>query len=503
MKRLIALCSFLVISISSSNAFSLETPLKNKLCALENNLEEAEKLAINNQFEEAASIYECYLQKNPNDKQVYLEYIDVERDFENYNKAISLLNNYQNLFGADNDYKKHKARVFADAGFYDSSLQLNDPLIKASPNDSYLMATQASALFQSGKRSEGLGELHNLINKDPKSDDIDYLKIAIEQPLQSTISIGTRFQDLTQATDPMYIPPSAQFIHQNDTVTIYRVPVELQYYFNATTSLLLSAVGEFLSAASGNSLTTDTDRSRISDQEYLIGLDSFITPQLELQGLIGDIAISNGINRPAAYFAAKLAPNEKWKISLGALHDLYRPIDLTNGSPLEVSLAIMETGGRVHANYKSSLQSTMDLDFRISHLSDDNSYTRLAFEPGMILLNTNRTNLMLGINAEWLSFNKELFEDGYYSPRFFQLYEVIGLYNINVTPTFYIELYVGGGVTKDNLSHIGPASDLGIETKYTIHRNIDIASEVDYLTRALNPFYSEVRAAISLTWRFA
>ncbi len=503
MKKLITIYVILLISISYTNAFCSEAKLKNKFCPLGNNLDDAEKLAINNQFEEAASIYKCYLYKNPNAKLVYIDYADVERDFENYNEAISILNTYKNLFGVDYDYKKYKARVFADAGFYDSALQLNNPLIINAPSDSYFMATQASALFQSGKRSEGQEELHTLIKKDPKSDDIEYLKILIDQPLQSSISAGTRFQDLTQATDPMYIPPSAQFIHQNDSVTIYRIPVELQYYFSPSTSLLVSAVGEFLSAASGGSLTTDTDRSSISDQEYLIGIDSFVTPKLELQGLIGDIAISNGKNRPALYLAGKLAPNEKWKVSFGALYDLYRPIDLTNGSPLAVSLAIMETGGRVHANYRSSLQSTIDLDFRISHLSDSNSYARLDFEPGFIVFNTNRTNLMLGLNAEWLSFNKELFEDGYYSPYLFQLYEIIGLYNINVTPTFYVELYAGGGVTKDNLSSLGPAADLGVETKYTIYKNIDLASEVDYVARGISPFYSEVRAALSLTWRFA
>ncbi len=503
MKQWIALCGVLLISIFGTNAFCSEDKVNKKLCILGSNLNDAEKLSINNQFEEAASIYECYLHKHPKDKQVYIDYVDAERAFENYNKAITILNNYQYLFGADYDYKRSKARVFADAGFYDSALQLNNPLIKASPNDSYLMATQASALFQSGQTREALGELHNLINKDPKSDDIAYLKILMIEPLQSTISVGTRFQDLTQATDPMYIPPSAQFIHQNDTVTIYRVPIEMQYYFNPTTSLILTALGEFLSADRGNSLATDTGGSSISDQEYFIGIDSLVRSNIELQGLLGDITISNGKNRMAGYFAGKVAPNERWKISFGALHDLYRPIDLTNGSPRSVSLAIMETGGRVHVNYKSSLQSTVDVDFRMSHLSDNNLYARLAFEPGLVIFNTDRTNLMLGLDTEWLSFNKQLFEDGYYSPRLFQLYEVVGLYNINVTPTFYVELYAGGGFTKDNLSPLGPAADLGIETKYTLYKNVDLSSEVDYLARSLTPFYSEVRGSISLTWRFA
>jgi hypothetical protein len=502
MKELIIFCGILLISISCTNAFCSEDKLNNKLCPFGDNLDEAEKFSINNQFEEAASIYQCYLSKHSQEKQVYIDYVDAERAFENYNEAITILNIYKNLFGEDYDYQRSKARVFADAGFYDSALQLNNPLIKMSPNDSYLMATQASALFQSGKRSEGLEELQSLIKKDPKSDDIEYLKILIAEPLQSTISVGTRFQDLTQATDPMYIPPSAQFIHQNDTVNIYRVPIELQYYFNPTTSLLFSALGEFLSAESGGSLVTNTGESTISDQEYLIGIDSFVRPNIELQGLIGDIAISNGQNRIAVYLASKLAPNERWKISLGALHDLYRPIDLTNGSPRAVSLAIMETGGRFHANYKSSLQSTIDLDFRISQLSDNNLYERLEFEAGQIVFNTDRTNLMLGVNAEWLSFNKQLFEDGYYSPNLFQMYEIIGLYNINVTPTFYIELYAGGGISKDNFSNFGPAADLGMEIKYTIYKSLDLASEIDYVARSVEPFYTEVRGSISLTLRF-
>lgn len=503
MNQLMTRCGILLMILSCSNAFCAEAKWSNKLCALGNNLDDAEKLSMKGRVEEAASIYRCYLLNHREDKQAYIDYVDAERTFENYNMAINILNSYRNVFGPDYDYKRSKARVFADAGFYDSALQLNNPLIQSSPNDSYLMATQASALYQSGRLREGLGELHSLIQKYPKSDDVEYLKILIAEPLQSTISVGTRFQDLSQATDAMYIPPSGQFIHQNDSVSIYRVPIEMQYFFTPTTSVILSAVGETLTAASGSSLITEDEKARISDQEYLMGIDSFVAPNIELQGLIGGITITNGKKRPAIYLASKIAPTERWKISVGALHDLYRPIDLTNGSPLAVSLAIMETGGRIHADYKSSLQSTLDVDFRMSHLSDNNTYTRLAFEPGQIVFNTDRTNLMLGVNAELLSFNKELFEDGYYSPRLYQLYEVVGLYNINVTPTFYIELYAGGGITKDNLSHFGPATDLGVETKYTLYKNVDLASEVDYLTRSLTPFYSEVRASISLTWRFA
>lgn len=524
MKQLVILCGIVWISTSCPNAFCSEINLNNKLCVLGDNLDTAEKSAINSQFVEAASIYQCYLLKHPKEKQVYIDHVDSLRAFENYNEAISVLNNYQKLFGTDYDFQRSKARVFADAGFYDSALKLNDPLIKRSPNDSYLMATQASALYQSGKKTEGLTELNELIRKHPESDDIDYLKILIAQPLQSSLSVGSRFQDLTQATDPMYVPPSGQYIHQNDSVSIYRVPILMQHYFNPTTSLLFSALGETLTARPGSDLTTagkepNTDedidedipeqpgfnvgKSRISDQEYLIGLDSFVTPRVELQGLVGGVAISNGLKRPAVYLASKVSPNEDWKISVGALHDLYRPIDLTNGSPRSVSLAIMETGGRFHTNYKPSLESTIDLDLRVSHLSDSNSYARLDFEPGLIVFNTNRTNLMLGLNAEWLTFNKDLSEDGYYAPSLFQLYEIIGLYNINVTPTFYIELYAGGGVSKDNSSHLGPAGDVGIETKYTIYKNIDLSGEVDYLGRTIKPFYSEFRGSVSLTLRFA
>lgn len=467
-------------------------------------LEDADKYISQDKFQEAAEIYKNYLIKHPHDKTVYINYIEMERVLGNFNHAMSLLDVYHKLFGQDKIYLMTKARVYTDAEYYDSALAINAPLNIKHPNDSYIMGTQASALFQSGRRMEGLAELNDLIKKYPHSDDIDYLSLLIKKPIQSSVSLGSRFTELAISSTPLDIPTSPQYIHQNDSVNIERIPLLLQVFLDANTSLIFKAQYETLSANSNSDSSTNTGRSTIADNEVYVGFDRFFIPRFDLRVLIGDLNINNGKSFLIYNLSASILPAENYLLTIQALRELFRPTDVTNGSPRSVSLGVLETGGRAHVKIKPSLQSTVDIDLRGSSLSDNNNYARLAVEPGLNVLNTDRTNLQLGLNLEWLSFNKNLSStDGYYSPLFYQNYEIVGLLEVQAIPKLLLELYAGAGAMRDeDTAGYGPSTDVGIEGKYNFNKNIELVAEVDYSTRALSPFYSEYLGSLGLTWRF-
>ena len=194
---------------------------------LSENLALAERLVAQQQLTLAAQIYRCYVTKHPQQKMSVLRYAELERRVQNFCQGLEILNTYSHLFGKDEAYLKIKARIDAEAGYSLRALLINSPLRVKHPKDDYLIATQAIALYQSARPGSALSELNELQKIAPNSDELATLDTAIRQPLQDNGSLGKRYTDLNYTDIPTYIPSGPQFIHQNDTVTIYRAPVAI------------------------------------------------------------------------------------------------------------------------------------------------------------------------------------------------------------------------------------------------------------------------------------
>jgi hypothetical protein len=456
------------------------------------------------QFKEAACFYDFYLQMHPDDRNAYIDYAEVERLLENYEHALCILSAYSNRFGIDKDYLEVKARIYADAGFYCSALRINNYLLRENPHDGYIIATQASALYESGRPAEALATLDYLTRTDPDSDDINFLNATIREPLLSSISLGDRYSDLSLSSSPMDIPSTGQFIYQNDSVKIIRLPLLIKLYLSPNTNLLFQGLYEHYSAGSNSGLTTINGQTSIHDEEFQVGVEHLVPALVKVRASLGGLFISNGHSFLVYNIGGKFFVSERLALSLAFVHELFRPIDLTNGSPRSVSLGILETGARAHINYKTSLQSTLDIDLRASALSRSNNYTRLSIEPGTVIYNTNISTLEAGLNFEFLSFKRDLpqEQDGYYSPRFYQAYELILLYKLHPIDNFLLQFLFGAGIAKDNHSAFGPANDTAIEASYTVCKHVDLIAAVDYVYRGISPAYYEADGSLGITWRF-
>ena len=438
MKGYKGILSLLVLYAFSTSPHA-QKPELNKSDASKNTLAAADKYTDDEHYEKAAAIYRSYLFKNPKAKDVYIKYAEVERFLENYSQAMAILNAYYRLFGADDDYLKTKVRVFADAGYYNSALQLNTPLLQKNPDDSYLIATQASALNQSGRYTQALSELNHLKKTDPESDDISDLEEDIITPHKSSITLGSPETYLFENDNPMDFPIDEQYIHQNNNLNIVRVPVLAQTYLNPNLRLLFLSQYEHLSAPIGSGLETINGKSTIYDIEYFLGAQTSITPDISLRGMIGSLAIGNGTENFVYNLTGKLLVTEKFQLYLQGLRELFRPPLISNDSPRSVSLGILEDGGRVHATLIPTMQSSIDLDLSASKLTDSNSYVSFYAEPEVVFYNSDKLNLTLGLELQLQSFSKQLFINGYYSPKLYQLYEFTSFLDIKVKENLKIE----------------------------------------------------------------
>jgi hypothetical protein len=447
--------------------------------------------------------YRCYLIKHPLEKKGYIDYAESERALENYCQAMDVLNQYYLMFGEDEDYLKTVARVNADAGFYTRSLILNESLMKQHPKNEYLIATQASALYQSRRPEAALALLDYLKEINPTSAQLPVLDAMIRTPLQDNYSLGERFTDFSFLNLPMHIPSAFQYVHQSDTVSIARVPFIMQNYFNPSTSLLFKAQYEYYHAALNSGLETVDGRTHIQDTEYYIGLNKVLNQAMQIQGVLGDLAISNHHNFIVYNLVANLFPTERLNLSLQMVHDLFRPLDIYNGSPLLVSLGILETTGRTHISYKFDLQSSLDFDVRYGSLSDGNAYTRLVFDPSSTVYYGAKVKAALVLDLEWLHALNSRAVGGYYSPSLYQLYELGVSVDFNATDKLFFQFYLAAGTVKDNVTpHFGGATALMVQSRYALRKSLDLVAGMDYIFEQVSPSYNEVDASLGLNWRF-
>jgi tetratricopeptide (TPR) repeat protein len=468
------------------------------------NLKQAQVLIAKKQYVQAAHIYRCYTNSHPWEKKVYIDYIETERALENYCQAMDILKVYYQLFGEDEDYLKTMARVNSDAGYYQSALFLNQPLIDRHPKDEYLIATEASALYQSGRLNEGLAELNYLKKVNPVSTEHASLDAMIKKPLQDNYSLGARFTDLSFMGSPMHIPSAFQYVHQNDTVSIVRVPYIMQNYFNPNTSLLFKAQYEYYHADLDSGLETLDGQTHIQNMEYYLGINTFLNPSMQIQAILGDLAISNHHNFIVYTITENLFPTERLALSFQILHDLFRPLDIYNGSPLLVSQGILETTGRTHISYKLDLQSLFEFDVRYGSLSDGNAYTRFVFEPSSIIYYSNKTNIALALDLEWLHAVNTQVNVGYYAPSLYQLYEMGVSIDFNATDNLFIQFYGAAGTVKDNFTqHFGFATLLITQSRYSLRKSLDLVTGVNYVFEQVNPSYNEVDVSLGLNWKFS
>lgn len=466
-------------------------------------LKRAENLDDQKDYLEEATRYYWALKQDPNNKSVLLKYADVEEALGNYDYALGLLDCYSEKFGVSSDYWKLRARLFVDAGFYSGGLGINTALRDSFPNETAVLAVQTDALFQANLRCAALQEYHRITCLDPKSDDLDDLRDEIIIPRTAYLSFGNEYNSYFDPEDLMTPSNQFQYINQSDTIEIIRIPITGTVYINPVTVIISQLQHEILKSNFNTNLETIDGKTQISDTEFLIGLRRLFDCKLESQLILGDLKISDGYDTLVFTSTNNFLINQQTFIVLEFLRELYRPIDLTNGSPRSVSLHILEKSARSHISLRPGLQSAIEIDMRASRLSDNNCYWRLSIDPDVNVYNGNIINIDLGLDTEMYSFAnpRKGNLNGYYAPRLYQLYELVGLINIVPHKNLSLQVYGAGGVIRDENSHGFQLTDeFGVQVKQAVN-NFEFSAGVSYLYWGLLPHYHEVDVSIGLTWR--
>jgi hypothetical protein len=195
----------------------------------------------------------------------------------------------------------------------------------------------------------------------------------------------------------------------------------------------------------------------------------------DLQVLVGALYIEHVKTTHICEITSHFYPNETLRLDIELLCDLFRP-NIYSASPRSVSLAIMEMTGVILFSWEPVIETHLDGSIRRGHLSDGNCFWLVNLQPSRRAFTYDDVNVDFGLNIEVLSFSRDFSINGYFSPRYYGLYQVANKVTINPSEDVSYNLYTALGVENDTVNP-GTRGELDViaEAKFEIPRDCQLS----------------------------
>lgn len=442
---------------------------------------------LGDRLDRASTYYKRYLALKPSDKQAYLDYASVEIWQEDYPRAKSILEEYRQRFGDTKEYYAHLARLYASAGWYDEALALNQKAVsKGYPKDYEYFMTQAYAFQAAHRNKEMLDSVDQLMKLQPNSEETRVNSLEMVTPLRSSITVG------------------AGYSYDTQVVQVFQTPVAADIYLTPDTRFLVHGLYEYLRASANSGVLPITGGNSTYDTSGTVGLSHRLSQYISVEGNVGALYVKQKSTRPIFNVGTTVNLSPRASVQYTFSRDLFRPDQIRIFSPRSVSFPIMQNANLLHLHFEPWLDNNWDIYGNYTHLSDGNNMGDVVVWPKIgIIRRHGSLTLDAGLRGELLSFSRQL-SNGYYSPKFSQLYlaTLTGYYGI--THNTGVSIYLAGGINKDETySHFYPAGDVSAELIMGLYQDWQLVPSISYSYRgAPGTPYQVTTAMLSLTRRF-
>lgn len=390
----------------------------------------AHSLAWLGRTDDAIEAYETLLTAYPNNAEGWLQYADVLTWTRRFIDATQALNRYRALGGKTREYQKTKARIFALAGYYQSSVRLNEPLLHQTPTDPYLLSTEVTAKIRENQTNQALYYLNRLNKIKPNDREVNNLNQIVNTPLKSNLNL------------------EADYSGASDTTRITDIPVGVQYFVTPTTSILMQGLYEYATASVSSGLEAANGHGSIFDESARVGFTTQFN-MFNIKALAGGLKIQNENNHGIYDLLINGNAGEKAQVTFESSRDLFRPY-LVPQTPRLISLQVMESRNGMSMIWQPALQKYMNVVFSHSTLSDNNGYWHANLWPKARVFGAEHWLVTLGVDGDFWHFRRRAM-NGYYSPRHFDGYEgTIEVYYAH-SENIGLSLQGGFGIQKDEL----------------------------------------------------
>lgn len=370
------------------------------------------------------------------------------------------------------------ANLLAWGGRIDSALEVNAPLLQATPENFLANYNQAVALRQTTRPETALPYVETVKRLRPDSKDANDLERATQIWTDSFITLDYNRSGDSDDLDT-FRPTLRADIAYNEAV---RFTTELGHW-----DYRAPASGPFAPVTGGDS---------VSENYGLVGLRYAPSSQTELFGAAGYSSIDNdgeGLWRLGANYRA----NDDWRFRLWADHGRVAI------SPRSLSLGLTLDGVVAQARWTPDLRWTGDLLLRHDHYSDDNNRDAVDVAIRRAMLRQLGFMLDLGLAAQYISYDSDP-GNGYYAPSDYRRFLVTANSYYSFGDDVGLAVQGGFGAQRDEtFSSWRSAGDISAELVFGIFSPWELRLRSAYSNRVQNTgAYDAYYWGMALTHRF-
>ncbi len=441
----------------------------------------AKTLSWSGKLDKSIIVFKKYLSPYPEDPEALIEYAKTEIWCGNYSVAMETINRYYEIFGETKEYIEVKARILSLSNRPNSALRITTPIFEKDPNNYNITYSHTIALKYANRLKESIECLGILEKLNPDSSETESIIKFIKTPLRPNISFNTNFYS------------------DSDNLNIIDFQIKGEYPLSPETFLKAGKDFVFLNARQGSGLENIDGSENSNYSQIWLGVKHQFSPFIALDINTGIASVDNLSNSKFVYsIFLETRPCDELKIGLLHSHDFFVV------SPRTVSLGIEKKENRISFQWEPNFLYTYIIDIKHTLLSDSNKYWEVLFAPRRSLIRKERYNMDIGISAWILSFDKD-FNNGYYSPSFYQRYYLTNFIYWKISDDDGIGLVISAGIQKDeNMGSFKFGNSVDIEGTFGLYRDwmLKMRGSILNNTRQITGSFNAFKFSIELMKRF-
>ncbi len=444
-----------------------------------NILELARSMVWENDLDGASRYYAYYFDKHPEDKEVYIEYAQVEMWRGNYASSVAVLDKYEDKFGRDEIHDLTKADALAWANRPSQSFELLEPIFQKNRADYQANYINTVALQKHREPAAAVESLKKVEMIAPDADENRFLRDYIMTPLRPSVTAGLEYRI------------------DSDKVRIVSALLGGKYYLTPATNLFAQWRTDHLSVTGENQAVFGTEATHNALQA---GIAHRFSPLIKASGYIG---AANAEGENSAIYGANVTLSPLDQLSFLLSYDR-RFFVIT---PKTVDLGLKDDAISAGMHWEQTLLWYADVSAGYNAISDNNNRWNIDLSQKRVMLRSQYWNIDAGVSANIYGYDDETLGDtnGYYAPESYQGYYLTGSFNRVLNGNDSVNLLVNGGFFKDNnMNGFELGGSLYLEGIFGVYRDwmFRASGGVDYSGRYYDESYRSASVQMYLTRRF-
>ena len=434
-----------------------------------------------NRLNDSADYYKKYLEHHPEQKEVWIEYINIKIWLGQYASALESLDYYKGKFGIDTPYLQAKADALAWGNRPRNAFTVLDSTLKNKPNDYKANYTKTVALKNNLQPIEAVENLKKVEEIGPENiKDNTFLRKYITTSLRPSVTAGLKYY--------------------SDTNNISDVTTTLsgEYYLTPASELDAAVRLDILHAKDGSGYEQDNGKESAYYKSTMIGYGSQISQNFSYHAAIGG---AEAENRSDLIYKI----NALWSpINIFSLNMAYGR-DFYVVSPRTVARAIKDDNAAITMHWEPTMKVSVDVNSQYDWLSDGNKGWVIDIAPKVLVARTQYWNLDLGPSFNFSGFDRQYTDHGYYAPKLVQEYFATGYLYWKKSDNDGVSLVASAGVIDDSYENtVKPAFSTTLEGTFGIYQDwmLKAAFSIDHNSRYTSEAYTGTSYSLFLTRRF-